>query len=127
MGIRKEIRTIRDLPDELKTNEVSPGSKMVFQRLAANSNKQLIFVVRNHPFSAKVLKDYLSKRYVTIDLDEVMNGTNIISNNRNAYYFKATGSSGGHYNHDGHKALGDFLATKLQIFFCDSKIPSDAN
>jgi hypothetical protein len=75
---------------------------------------QVIFVVRNLPVDASVVKEYFrEKKYPFIDLNDVLNNEIIRGTNVNAYYFKSTQSYGGHWNHEGHKAVGYFLSNRI--------------
>jgi hypothetical protein len=93
---------------------VSPLSRKMYDSIMQYDAGQVIFIVRNLPTDASIVKEYFTeKKYPFIDLDDILDKEIIRGTNVNAYYFKATQSYGGHWNHEGHKAVGNFLAQRI--------------
>jgi hypothetical protein len=93
---------------------VSTLSEKMYDSIMHYDKGQVVFVVRNLPVDASVVKEYFQeKHYPFIDLNDILDKEIIKGTNTNAYYFKATQSYGGHWNHEGHKAVGNFLANRI--------------
>jgi hypothetical protein len=107
---------------------VSDLSKKLYDSITSFDKGQVVFVVRNMPIDATVVKEYFTSRnYPFIDLDDVLDKQIIRGTNINAYYFKATQSYGGHWNHEGHKAVGSYLASHIASHLKTYKTPFYSN
>jgi hypothetical protein len=103
---------------------VSTLSKKMYDSIMSYNKGQVVFVVRNLPADASVVKEYFrEKKYPYIDLNDILDKEIIKGTNTNAYYFKATQSYGGHWNHEGHKAVGNFLANRINAEIKTYKTP----
>jgi hypothetical protein len=95
-------------------SEMSKSSELVFDTLAKEKSPPVIFVVRNFPFESTFLENYMGlKKYNYISLKDTLDFKIIRNTNDDAYFFKTTGLYGGHWNHLGHKAVGNFLANRI--------------
>ncbi|HEY8933862.1 MAG TPA: SGNH/GDSL hydrolase family protein [Cyclobacteriaceae bacterium] len=104
---------------------ISDLSKKIYDSVMTFNKGQIVFVVRNLPVDATVVKEYFQeKHYPFIDLNEALDKEIIRGTNINAYYFKATQSYGGHWNHAGHKAIGHFLAKKISDHIKEYNTPN---
>lgn len=93
---------------------ISETTKEIYDTLVKADGPQLWFVLRNFPLESQRLKGYLdSMNYPVIDLADTLDVKTIKGTNDDAYYFKTTGLYGGHWNHLGHKAVGNFLAGRI--------------
>jgi len=103
---------------------ISNLSEAIFDTLPkAKPNTKFIYVVRNFPASSDQLITYLrTRKYDVIDLTDTFNYFYIKGTNTNAYYFKATNSYGGHWNHEGHKAVASFLSNRIFRDFSNYKM-----
>lgn len=110
---------------EKKEGEVSATTKKVFEKIMQYSNGQVLFVVRHLPFDAQVVQDYFEeKRYPYIDLRDTFAQQLIKGTQTNAHFFKTTQSFGGHWNHEGHIAVGNFLANRVYQNLGQYKMPN---
>jgi hypothetical protein len=99
---------------ENKDIPVSDLSNKIYDKLNNYKTRQTIFVIRNYPAEAKILtKLLLDKGSTIIELSDTIDRFRIRNTNTNALFFKATNSYGGHWNHEGHKAVGNFLANRI--------------
>lgn len=93
---------------------ISTLSKKVYDTLENFTTGQMLFVVRSIPMDAYMIIDYFkANQYPFIDLNDTFNHQTIRGTSINAHFFKATQSFGGHWNHEGHKAVGQFLAHRV--------------
>jgi hypothetical protein len=93
---------------------VSVLTKKIYDSIMQYDRGQVIFVVRNLPTDASIVKEYFKKKnYPFIDLNDALDKELIKGTTINAYYFKSTQSYGGHWNHEGHKAVGYFLSNRI--------------
>jgi hypothetical protein len=103
---------------------ISELSKKVYDTLETYPNGQMLFVVRNLPTDAYMVKDYFKgKNYPFIDLNDTLDQQLIRGTGINAHFFKTTQSYGGHWNHEGHKAVGHFLANRVARDIHTYKMP----
>jgi hypothetical protein len=102
---------------QLVSNEgsvVSALTRRVYDLVYRYDKGQVIFVVRNMPIKAQNIIDHMNlEGYSHIDLDDAFDGYNIRNTSVNAYYFKASMAYGGHWNNDGHKAVGEYLSKSI--------------
>jgi hypothetical protein len=105
---------------------ISNLSEAIYDTLPkANPNSKFIYVVRNFPVNSDQLVSYLNeKKYNMIDLSDTLNSFYIKGTNTNVYYFKATNTYGGHWNHEGHKVVATFLANRIFRTFSNYRLNS---
>ena len=95
--------------------EISESSKFILDKLINDTTTKVIFVLRHYPVRISIMENYMiSIGADFITLNELFDGPYIRESKINANYFKATQLYGGHYNNQGHKALGKFLAEKFR-------------
>lgn len=110
---------------EKKEGEVSLTTKKTFEKIKEYKNGQVIFVVRHLPFDAQVVQNYFDQmHYPYIDLRDTFDMQLIKGTNINAHFFKTTQSFGGHWNHEGHIAVGNFLANRIYQNLGQYKMPN---
>lgn len=104
---------------------ISALTKKLYDTVYQYNKGQVLYVVRNMPFDAGIIMDYLKeKEYKFINLDDTVDHQyNIRNTNINAYYFRATKAYGGHWNNDGHKAVGTFLSNFILKNLNNFKMP----
>jgi hypothetical protein len=89
-------------------------TQKIYDTIYKYNSGQVIFVVRNKPLWAPAIVDTMeSKNYKYINLSDTFNDYFIKNTAVNAYYFKASNAYGGHWNNEGHKAVGAFLSNKI--------------
>lgn len=94
--------------------ELSKVAGRIFDSLSKEENPRVLFVLRNFPLESQVLRSYMdSKQFDYIDLKDTLDYKIVRNTTDDAYYFKASGLYGGHWNHIGHKAVGHFLSNRL--------------
>lgn len=107
---------------------MSDLSSKLYDSIMSFDKGQVIFVVRNMPIDASLLKGFFADRkYPFIDLDNVFDKQMIRGTNVNAYYFRSTQSYGGHWNHEGHKAVGAYLSNFIARNIKTYKTPHYSN
>lgn len=108
---------------------ISILSATIFDTLPkVKPNAKFIYVVRNFPDVSDKLVTYIrSRNYNMIDLSDTLNSFYIKETNINAYYFKATNSYGGHWNHEGHKAIASFLSNRILKEFSNYNVNNSSN
>jgi len=104
---------------DVKYNELSEGTKFIIDELASfdkeNRMPKVYFVIRSYPCDASKLKNYFEeKKYTYFELNDIFDDQIIKSNGKDGGHFKATNSYGGHFNHYGHIAVGEYFAEKLK-------------
>ncbi len=104
---------------------LSDVTKKIYDSLASYPGGQTIFVVRDKPMPAPCIKKYFAeKAYENIHLSDTFNDFYIKNTNINAYYFKASAAYGGHWNNQGHEAVGYFLTNRLARDLEKYKMPN---
>lgn len=101
--------------DRVETDKaMSKTSEKIFDTLSKQTDPPVWFVIRNFPFESKSLEKYMdSVQYDYISLKDTLDFKQIRNTEDDAYYFKTTGLYGGHWNHLGHKAVGNFLSNRI--------------
>jgi hypothetical protein len=101
--------------DRFEVNlEMSKTAGRIFDTLSKESGPRVLFILRNFPLESSVLQRYMdSVDYDYIDLKDTLDYKYVRNTTDDAYFFKATGLYGGHWNHLGHKAIGYFLSNRL--------------
>lgn len=106
-------------------DSLSPFTRKVYDTLHSYNKGQVVFIVRNKPVNAPcIINYYTQKGYNYINLSDTFDNFNIKNTNINAYFFKASNAYGGHWNNDGHKAVGIFLANRLYRNMNDYYMPN---
>lgn len=104
------------------TAELSEVTKLIIDELVKSEEPKITIVTRNYPVKVNRLERYLEAQGAEIfPLSEIFDGDMIRGTDINANLFKATNLYGGHFNHLGHKALGEFLARKVLEKFENNK------
>ena len=97
-----------------QNDEVSKISTKIFDTLSKQTNPKVLFVIRNFPIESSNLENFMDKMsYRHVNLKDTFDNKLIRNTKDDAFYFKATGLYGGHWNHLGHKAVGYFLSNKV--------------
>ncbi len=112
----------RKIPSEQRKHvSVVEASERIVRKLVARGKQgapEILFVIRPlpsgpapelEPFLVAMDADYL-------DLGEIFVGgvgDILLESGIDAKYFKASGASGGHWNHAGHRAVGRYLASRV--------------
>lgn len=96
-------------------NTVSILSDSLYNKIRFSNRGKIIFVLRDFPVKSESLKNYLEiGSFKFINLNDTLLGSRLIKNtDKDAYYFKASRSYGGHWNSEGHKAVGALLADRI--------------
>ncbi len=99
----------------VNNDTLSKLSKLLLKNIAQSYGGKVVFVVRNTPVKAASLMGYFeTNKYDFINLSDTLNNDLKIENtNIDAHFFKTTKSYGGHWNHEGHKAVGQLLSDRL--------------
>ncbi len=104
---------------------VSLLSKKLYDTVNSYDKGQVIWVVRNKPYNAPAILEYLKdKNFKYVSLSDTFNDNYIKGTNIDAYYFKASGQYGGHWNNDGHKAMGYFLTNRIYNNLANCNTPN---
>jgi hypothetical protein len=99
---------------ELPDVQISNLSAKIIQKLYPYNLGKMFFVVRGFPIDASALKSYFDSQNIEyFDLIDTFDGYNIRNTDINAYYFEASQSYGGHWNHRGHRAVGHYLSDRI--------------
>jgi hypothetical protein len=103
---------------------ISDLTKKLYDTMNKFDKGQMIYLLRSKPTFSPAVLDYMKlKGYRYIDLTDTFSGFLIKSTKTDAYYFKATKTYGGHWNNDGHKAVGAYLANKIYDSINTYKMP----
>jgi hypothetical protein len=102
---------------------LSKTSERIFDTLRKETNPPVWFVLRNFPFESTRLAGYMANTgFNYIDLSDTLDFKVIKGTNDDAYFFKTTGTYGGHWNHLGHIAIGHFLSNRLLTHYSRGRI-----
>ena len=106
-------------------DSLSSFTAKVYDTVYKYNAGQVVYVVRNKPVNAPCIINYMDqKSYNYINLSDTFTDFNIKNTKINAYYFKATNAYGGHWNNDGHRAVGIYLANKIYRSLGNYKMPN---
>ncbi len=113
-----------DYHNSTSHDALSRITKKLYDTLATFNKGQVVFVLRNKPTYTPAIEEYISaKNYKYFNLADTFDDFNIKNTKIDAYYFKATNTYGGHWNNDGHKTVGTFLANKIYNNFNEFVMP----
>ena len=111
---------------EVRENDpVSKLSQALYKKVHSYDKGSVIYVVRSRPLSApQQLVHMKEQQYPFIRLRDTFEGFNIKNTTTNAYYFEVTDSYGGHWNHEGHKAVSHFLSNYIMNNIQEFNMPN---
>lgn len=99
---------------EVKDSFVSKTTEKIFDTLSRETLPPVWFVLRNFPLESRGMHEYMmNKGFNFIDLTDTLDHKIIRGTQVDAYYFKTTATYGGHWNYEGHIAVGHFLSNRL--------------
>jgi len=103
---------------------VSTLTKKLYDTLYRYDKGQVVYVLRDKPtYTPCIEKEMIRNNYQYINLADTFNGFFVKGTKKDAYYFKATQTYGGHWNNDGHKAVGMYLVNQLYARLKEYKMP----
>jgi hypothetical protein len=104
-------------------NTVSILSDSLYNKIRFSNKGKIIFVLRDFPVKSESLKNHLEiGGFNFINLNDTLLESRLIENTDiDPYYFKASRSYGGHWNSEGHKAVGALLVDRIFIDWVNNK------
>ena len=97
--------------------DLSELSRRIIEDLAKpenNAGTEVIFVFRSYPPPPRLAEYVAEVGGEYYDLGDIFGEDNVLkTSGRNSRYWKATDITSGHWNHEGHREVGHYLARRL--------------
>ncbi len=119
-----KLQSEKNYTYNIANEEICPLTQKLYDTMYSYDKAQVVFILRNKPINAPVILEYVkSKNYQYINLADTFDNFNIKGTKIDAYYFKATNTYGGHWNNEGHEAVGNYLVHQIYKNFENYKMP----